>query len=48
MQLLFVVLFGIVLFDEVPAISTLIGALVVLGAVSYIAVREGRSRDVAP
>ena len=48
MQLLFVVLFGIALFDEVPAISTLIGALVVLGAVSYIAVREGRSRDVAP
>ena len=48
MQLLFVVLFGIVLFDEIPSISTLIGALVVLGAVSYIAVREGRSRDVVP
>ena len=44
MQLLFVVLFGIALFDEIPAISTLIGALVVLAAVTYIAFREGRNR----
>ena len=44
MQLLFVVLFGIALFDEIPATSTLIGALVVLAAVTYIAFREGRNR----
>ena len=44
MQLLFLVLFGIALFDEIPAISTLIGALVVLAAVTYIAFREGRNR----
>jgi drug/metabolite transporter (DMT)-like permease len=44
-QLLFVVLFGITLFDEIPVMSTIIGALVVLGAVSYIAVREGRARQ---
>ena len=44
MQLLFLVLFGIALFDEIPAISTLIGALVVLAAVTYIAIREGRNR----
>ena len=37
-------LFGIALFDEIPAISTLIGALVVLAAVTYIAFREGRNR----
>ena len=42
-QLLFVVLFGIALFEEIPGLSTVIGALVVLGAVSYIAVREGRA-----
>ena len=48
MQLLFVVLFGIALFDEIPALSTLLGALVVLAAVSYIAVREGRSRAAGP
>ena len=41
-QLLFVVLFGITLFDEIPLMSTIAGALVVLGAVSYIAFREGR------
>ncbi len=40
-QLLFVVLFGIGLFDEIPVLSTIIGALVVLCAVSYIAFREG-------
>ena len=45
-QLLFVILFGIALFDEIPTASTLLGALVVLGGVSYIAVREGR-RNVA-
>lgn len=43
-QLLFVILFGIALFDEIPTISTLLGALVVLAAVSYIAMREGRTR----
>ena len=43
MQLLFLVLFGIALFDEIPAISTLVGALVVLAAVTYIAFREGRN-----
>ena len=42
-QLLFVVLFGVALFEEIPGLSTVIGALVVLGAVSYIAVREGRA-----
>jgi len=41
-QLLFVILFGVTLFDEIPTASTLVGALVVLLAVSYIAVREGR------
>ena len=41
-QLLFVILFGITLFDEIPTVSTLFGALVVLAAVSYIAMREGR------
>lgn len=45
-QLLFVILFGIALFDEIPTASTLLGALAVLGGVSYIAVREGR-RNVA-
>ena len=45
-QLLFVILFGIALFDEIPTASTLLGALVVLGGVSYIAMREGR-RNVA-
>jgi drug/metabolite transporter (DMT)-like permease len=48
MQLLFVVLFGIALFDEIPALSTLLGALVVLAAVSYIPVPEGRSREAGP
>lgn len=45
-QLLFVILFGITLFDEIPTVSTLVGALVVLAGVSYIAVREGRHRAV--
>ena len=45
-QLLFVILFGITLFDEIPTVSTLLGAMVVLAGVSYIAVREGR-RDRA-
>jgi len=45
-QLLFVVLFGITLFDEIPVLSTIIGALVVLGAVSYIAFREGRAQHL--
>ena len=44
-QLLFVILFGITLFDEIPILSTIIGALVVLGAVSYIAFREGRAQQ---
>jgi drug/metabolite transporter (DMT)-like permease len=43
-QLLFVVLFGITLFDEIPVMSTVIGAMVVLGAVTYIAIRESRNR----
>lgn len=43
-QLLFVVLFGVVLFDEIPVLSTLLGAMIVLAAVSYIAFREGRSK----
>jgi drug/metabolite transporter (DMT)-like permease len=42
-QLLFVVLFGITLFDEIPVMSTIMGALVVLGAVTYIAIRESRN-----
>ena len=42
-QLLFVVLFGMALFDEIPVLSTLIGAVIVLVAVSYIAFREGRA-----
>ena len=42
-QLLFVVLFGIMIFDEIPVMSTIIGALVVLGAVTYIAFRESRN-----
>ena len=45
-QLLFVVLFGIALFDEIPTFATIAGALVVLGGVSYIAIREGRA--IAP
>ena len=45
-RLLFVILCGIALFDEIPTASTLLGALVVLVVVSYIAVREGR-RNVA-
>ena len=44
-QLLFVILFGITLFDEIPTVSTLVGAMVVLSAVSYIAMREGRRRE---
>jgi drug/metabolite transporter (DMT)-like permease len=42
-QLLFVVLFGITIFEEIPVMSTVIGALVVLGAVTYIAIRESRN-----
>ena len=45
-QLLFVVLFGIALFDEIPVFTTLLGAVVVLAAVSYIAFREGRAGPV--
>jgi len=43
-QLLFVIIFGMTLFDEIPTASTLVGALVVLLGVSYIALREGRQR----
>lgn len=43
-QLLFVILFGIALFDEIPTASTLLGALVVLAGVSYIAMREGQRK----
>ena len=43
-QLIFVVFFGIVLFDEIPELAVLIGALVVLASVSYIAMREGQLR----
>ena len=46
-QLLFVVIFGIVLFDEIPEVPVLAGALVVLASVSYIAIREGRLRKQA-
>jgi len=44
-QLLFVVLFGIALFDEIPVLSTLVGAVIVLVAVTYIAFRESRVRN---
>ena len=44
-QLLFVILFGITLFEEIPTLSTLAGAMVVLSAVTYIAMREGRRRE---
>jgi len=47
-QLLFVILFGIALFGEIPGVSTLVGALVVLVGVSYIAVREGRQHVEPP
>ena len=43
-QLLFVIILGVALFDEIPTTSTLFGVLVVLLGVSYIAVREGRQR----
>ncbi|NCF49613.1 MAG: EamA family transporter [Bacteroidetes bacterium] len=46
MQLIFVVGFGIALFDEIPLVSTIVGAFVVLAAVSYIAFREGRARKL--
>ena len=46
-QLIFVVIFGIVLFDEIPEVPVLAGALVVLASVSYIAIREGRLRKQA-
>lgn len=39
-QLLFVVAFGILLFDEIPTTSTVVGAVIVLGSVTYIAIRE--------
>ena len=39
-QLLFVVIFGVLLFDEVPTMSTIVGALIVLASVTYIAIRE--------
>lgn len=45
-QLLFVVLLGFAVFDEVPGLATLLGAMVVLAGVSYIAIREGRA--IAP
>jgi len=44
-QLLFVVMFGIALFDEIPVLSTLVGAVIVLVAVTYIAFRESRVRN---
>ena len=46
-QLIFVVIFGIVLFNEIPEMPVLAGALVVLASVSYIAIREGRLRKQA-
>lgn len=39
-QLLFVVGFGVLLFDEIPTVSTVTGAVIVLGSVTYIAIRE--------
>jgi len=47
-QLVFVVSYGMILFDEIPAASTLIGAVVVCSAVTYIAVRESRIKANKP
>ncbi|MDB3892197.1 DMT family transporter [Alphaproteobacteria bacterium] len=41
-QLLFVIIFGIILFDEIPTLSTIVGALVVLASVTYIGIRESQ------
>ena len=47
-QLVFVVGYGIVLFGEIPALSTLIGALVVCLAVTYLAIRESQLKREKP
>jgi len=47
-QLVFVVGYGIVLFGEVPDMTTLLGALIVCGAVTYIAIRESRLKTETP
>ena len=47
-QLVFVVGYGIVLFGEIPALSTLIGALVVCSAVTYLAIRESQLKREKP
>ena len=41
-QLVFVVGYGFLLFGVIPALSTLIGALVVCSAVTYLAIRESQ------
>ncbi|MEK9924807.1 MAG: DMT family transporter [Alphaproteobacteria bacterium] len=47
-QLVFVTSYGFFLFAEIPAISTIAGALIVCGAVSYIAFRESQLRTPKP
>jgi drug/metabolite transporter (DMT)-like permease len=47
-QLIFVVFYGILLFGEVPSLSTLIGAVIVCTAVTYIALRENRLKVKTP
>ena len=48
-QLVFVVGYGIVLFDETPTLSTLIGAVIVCSAVTFIAIRQSQlSREKPP
>jgi len=47
-QLVFVTSYGFFLFGEIPAISTIAGALIVCGAVSYLAFRESQLRTPKP
>ena len=42
LQLIWAVLFGYLLFDEVPDVWVIVGAGIVVGAISYIAQREAR------
>lgn len=47
-QILFVTLFGLIFFDEVPGLNMLLGSAIIIGATLYIALREARLKGRPP
>jgi drug/metabolite transporter (DMT)-like permease len=47
-RLPFVALFGFLLFDQIPGLYTILGAVIIVGSAFYVARRETRTSAPAP